>query len=534
MALVALDDDRADVDYARVSDDDRGSAEGVESQHEETAEFAEERGRPLTSSYTDNSLSAFTGRRRPDFERLMADIAQGLIRSVTIWHADRITRDVGEALRIIELFRRHRVRLFSVEKGAEYLLNRASGRAEFIDDINNAAKESGHKGERVTLARKRQAKNGMHGGGIRRFGWGAPTGRVRSKCVNPKAPLEEREYVDVPVLDMTRHRVEEAAEIRLWARELLATRNMAALVAGINSRGVPTVTEADGRVLRVQDKVVDHHGWSGKTVKGILTSPRVSGHSVYQGEIIMWNAWPPILEEETRQAIITLLGDPARVTTPGNTPRWLISKSPGALCGQCTPGGMVTARHGSKGPVYRCLTCHKGAQPADLVDEYVAAVACERLSRRDLVDLVAPPRPEVDLGALRQELAESQRRKTEASLAYARGAIDLEMLETIKAEADRQSSKIRKQLSAAVVESPLAGFLAVDGAEAVAALWETLSLPRRREIVRLLMTVTVGRAPHTRGQPPALDPATLIITPVRPARGAPAGTNPQRNVSSAG
>jgi site-specific DNA recombinase len=510
-------DERISADYNRVSDDDRGAAEGVESQHTDCAEFAEEIGRPLDATYQDNDISAFSGRERPEYLRLLDDVARGIIGAVVIWHADRLARSVREGLDILDLFRRHRVRLYSVQKGGEYLLTRASGRAEFIADINAAEKESGHKGERIVLARKRQARTGSYGGGIRRFGWGVPTGRVRSVCVNPRAPLDEREYVDVPVIDMTKHRPDEAREIRRWAAELLATRgNMAQLLAGIRERGVQTVSQADSRELKRGGRTVEHGGWDSRTITRILTAPRVSGHSVHRGEIVTRNAWPAIIPEETRQALITLLSDPARVTTPGNTPRWLVSKI--ALCGHCRTG-TVTARGGtrSKGTTYRCGACHKGNQLAALVDEYVTAVACERLSRNDLAELIRPPRPEVDVAGLRGEITGLQQRKTEASLSYARGGIDLETLETVKADIDLQTAGIRSQLAEATASSPLAEFLEASTVEAAFAMWEARSVGRRREIVRQLMDITLMR-----GAAYELDPDTVVITPrSRSADGAP-------------
>ena len=65
-----------------------------------------------------------------------------------------------------------------------------------------------------------------YGGGVRPFGWGVDTGRVRSVCVNPKAPPMERVYEDRPVLDMTRHNEAEADEIRRWADDLLSGVSM--------------------------------------------------------------------------------------------------------------------------------------------------------------------------------------------------------------------------------------------------------------------------------------------------------------------
>ncbi|MFJ2162539.1 recombinase family protein [Streptomyces sp. NPDC087856] len=502
--------ERLDVAYARISDDDRGAAEGVDSQHEEIDEDAEEAGRPIGARYTDNSISAWDGSERADYQRLLRDAGQDMVASVRVTAADRLCRDVREGLDLVDIFNAHEVRLFSVARG-EYNLRRAQGRADFIADINIANKESGIKSERVTLARKRQARTGAYGGGIRRFGWGVPTGRVRSKCLNPKAPLNEREYVDVPVLDMGKHRQDEADEIRRWATELLATRgNMAQLLASINARGVLTVSQADGRILRRGGREVEHSGWNEKTVRRILTAPRISGHAVHQGQIIKRDAWPAILPEETRQALITLLDDPARVTTPGNTPKWLISKSRGATCGQCDQDGMVTVRHNSKGPVYRCDTCNKGNQLAPLVDEYVGAVACERLSRPDLAELITPPRPDIDVTALREAMTAFQQKKTEASLAYARGSIDLEMLETVKAEADRQIATIRGQLAEAAADSPLVDFLGASTEQAAAKVWGTKSIGERREIVRLLMDVVV-----LKGDPYRLDPDTLVIMPKR-------------------
>src|SRR5579875_1911347 len=205
---------RLDVDYTRISADKTGAAAGVESQHEENAEFADERGVTLARTYTDNDLSAFSGVERPEYERLLADIAAGLIASVTIWHANRLHRNSDEVGRFIKLARAHQVRLYSTSKGEAYNLEKASGRKQLRDDTSEAEYESEHRGERVALARKRQARNGDYGGGVRPYGWGVDTGRVRSVCVNPKAPAMERKYEDRPVLDMSRHNEEEAAEIR--------------------------------------------------------------------------------------------------------------------------------------------------------------------------------------------------------------------------------------------------------------------------------------------------------------------------------
>ncbi len=185
---------RLNVSYDRVSLDEQQTGRGVASQYEENTEFANEIDHPISGRYSDSGYSAYSGIERPEYQRMLRDIIANLIAVVVVWHADRLTRDTAEGLAFIEMCRKHKVRLFSVQRGAEYNFNRAKGRADFLRDIVAAQEESAHKAERVSLARKRQARNGEFGGGMRRYGWGVETGRYRSVCVNPKAPIGERRY----------------------------------------------------------------------------------------------------------------------------------------------------------------------------------------------------------------------------------------------------------------------------------------------------------------------------------------------------
>ena len=161
---------KIDVDYNRISADKSGAAAGVESQHGENEDFSDENGRSLASTYTDNDTSAFSGVERPGYQRLLSDIAAGKIGSVTVWHANRLHRNTDEVNAFIRLARAHGVRLYSTSKGEAYNLEKASGRKQLRDDTSEAEYESEHRGERVALARKRQARNGDYGGGVRPYG----------------------------------------------------------------------------------------------------------------------------------------------------------------------------------------------------------------------------------------------------------------------------------------------------------------------------------------------------------------------------
>lgn len=477
---------RKDAEYARISRDKRGAAEGVETQQAENADAADELGTTIGESYTDNDLSAYSGVERPGYERLLADIAAGKIGTLIIWHANRLHRSTDEVNAFIKLARAHGLRLYSTTKGAFYNLEKASGRKELRDDTSEAEYESEHRGERVAIARKRQARQGVYGGGVRPFGWGVDTGRVRSVCVNPKAPPAERVYEDRPVLDMTRHNEDEAEEIRQWADDLLSGVSMNRVLRDLAGRGVLTVAMKDERTVRRNGKEAKHAGWNSRTVRQILTHPRTSGHAVYQGEIVRRNAYEPILHEDVRQSLITLFADPARKTSPGNTPKWLGSLT--YRCGKCDDGTTMTVRRNSSGtPVYRCRVRGHCQWPAERTDMYIENVIVARLSREDVASLI-PHEVEVDVSALRDELVVCDNRKRGAAQLYARGTIDDAQLETITAELDQRMSEIRTDLNAATSHSPLSVFAMTDDARRT---WDELPIGRKREIVRILLTVTL-------------------------------------------
>jgi hypothetical protein len=296
----------------------------------------------------------------------------------------------------------------------------------------------------------------------------------------------ERRYEDRPVLDMTRHNPDEAAEIRRWADDLLSGVSMAHVLRDLAARKVPTVAMTDDRAVRRNGKAAEHGGWNSRTIQQILTHPRTSGHAVYKGEIVTRNAYQPILPDDIRQALITLFADPARKTSPGNTPKWL-----GSLiyrCGKCDDGTTMTVRRNTSGtPVYRCRNTGHCCWPAERTDKYVENVIIARLSKADVAALI-PHEAEVDVGALRDELVVCDARKRSAAQVFARGRIDEAQLETITAELDHRMTEIRADLSAATSHSPLSVFAMTDDARRT---WDGLPIGHRRAVVRILLTVTL-------------------------------------------
>ncbi len=217
----------------------------------------------------------------------------------------------------------------------------------------------------------------------------------------------------------------------------------------------------------------------------ILTHPKTSGHSIYQGKIVKRDVYPPILHEETRQALITLFSNPARKCTPGNTPRWLGSLI--YLCGRCKDGTTVTVNYRNGRPIYRCPAHGHVSWSAALVDGYVQTILNGMLRRDRIIELIRPAQ-KIDAEAMREEIKVLERKKMDAGRKNMLGQIDDAVFDTMIATADQRIADIWAELSTGTAEDPLIEFALSEDTQKT---WDTQSLGRQREILRRLLVVTL-------------------------------------------
>jgi DNA invertase Pin-like site-specific DNA recombinase len=153
--------------YCRISQDRNGEGLGVERQREDCEALAERNGWELGDVYTDNDLSAYTGKRRPEYARLCADIEAGTVDVVLAWDPDRLHRSPSELETFIDLIESSGARVATVNSG-EVDLSSASGRmtARVVGAV--ARHESEHKSERLRRKHVELAENGKVSGGGRR------------------------------------------------------------------------------------------------------------------------------------------------------------------------------------------------------------------------------------------------------------------------------------------------------------------------------------------------------------------------------
>jgi DNA invertase Pin-like site-specific DNA recombinase len=79
--------------YARISQDRDGSENGVRRQVDECLRWAEAHKVTVVETYIDNDIFATSGKRRPEYERMITDIRECRRDGVITWHPDRLHRN---------------------------------------------------------------------------------------------------------------------------------------------------------------------------------------------------------------------------------------------------------------------------------------------------------------------------------------------------------------------------------------------------------------------------------------------------------
>jgi site-specific DNA recombinase len=447
--------------YVRISQDRKGRALGVQRQEEDCRALCARRGWTVVDVYTDNDVSATTGRRRPAYTALLADIANGVVTAVAVWALDRLHRRPIELEDFLTLADRYGVELGSV--GGDIDLGTPGGRMQARIMGAVARHEMEQKSDRTKRAQMQAAQQGRWLGGGRPFGFEA---------------------------DGTTIRPDEAAEIVRLTDALLAGDSLAALIRDLNARGV--------RSTRGKP-------WTYTTLRQVLDRPRNAGLSDYHGEIVGKGQWRTIVDEGRWRAVVALLGDPYRRTSRSNRGRWLLAGlARCGVCGETVKSATASSVASLSRTIYRCRTGKHLARAAVPVDALIEAVVIGRLQQPDAVDLLRGAGATPDQSALDLERAALIGRRDEATAACAEGAISVGQLRDITATLRGKIAKLETAMAATDRGRVLADLVGTN----IPAVWAALPLARRRAVVDLLIEVTILPS-GKRGK--VFDPALIRI-----------------------
>jgi DNA invertase Pin-like site-specific DNA recombinase len=466
--------------YCRISQDRDKLESGVERQREAAEKLIADRRYEVAGVYTDNDISASTGKHRPQYSAMMEAAARHEFDCIVVFHLSRLWRSRRERAEGIELLGKARVSV-ACTKGPEFDMTSATGRGitAMIGEVDSMEGEL--KAERVIEAQVAAAQAGRWIGGPRPFGWN----------LEPDAALKgtKREHrLIVPVLHPA-----EAAEIRRLAQALLEGASLGALCRDLDSRGIRTTW---GKT------------WDPVSLRKVLTRPRNFGAGEYAG-VLYPDTWPAIFDEETHLKITALLADPSRRRSSSNRIKYLLSGI--AVCGVpgCVDGkgqrtrvksGSTTNRDGSRRRLYRCPQEHVFREQ-QACDTAVRAEIILRLSRLTPEARLALLAGEEDAGSpaaaevsrLRGKLSQFAELLREDMIAPAEYRHQVMILKGQLARAQKQMARV----SRVPVLHDL--FSARD----IAAAWDSLPLDRQRAVLAELLTVSImpGRRMRGRGLP---------------------------------
>jgi len=258
-------DKRAGI-YVRISSDPQGLRAGVERQEADCRALAESRGWTVAEVFADNDISAYSGKPRPEYKRMLADIESGEINAVITWHLDRLHRSPKELESFFEVCDTARLKDMATVTGS---IDLSTDDGRFHARIMGAVarKSSDDSSRRLKRKFESLAQNGQYKGGKRPFGF-------------------ER--------DGTTLRTEEAALVREAARRILA---------GDSLRGIC----ADWNQSQVADRT-----WVPQALKRILISPRMAGLREHKGVVIGEAQWEAIIDRGAWERMGGLLTDHSR------------------------------------------------------------------------------------------------------------------------------------------------------------------------------------------------------------------------------
>jgi DNA invertase Pin-like site-specific DNA recombinase len=276
----------------------------------------------VSDIYPDNDVSAYSGKKRPEWERLNSDIRDGVIDAIACWHLDRLTRSPRELEDVIDLHDKHGIQLATCTGDID--LSTPTGR--FIARALGAAArhEAEHKAERQRRQVRQAAEQGKPNGGQRGYGYST---------------------------DRTQIIEAEAEVIQEFARRARAGEPLGEMAYDLNERGITTSTGKQ---------------WSRTALRTVLLSARISGRREYlpgdsyeyghkppTGEITATGCGPAIISEEDSDRLRALLAAPGRDKNPSRRSyRYLLSGI--CCCGRC--GSRMSGRpHNSGRPRYICF-----------------------------------------------------------------------------------------------------------------------------------------------------------------------------------
>ncbi len=463
---------RAAALYARISRDQTGEALGVQRQLTDGRKLAADRGWTVAEEYVDNDISAYGGKRRPQYERMLEDIEAGHRDAVVVYNLDRLTRRPIELEEFTAICERAGVTQFATVT-ADIDLGSGDGMLMARMLAAFAAMESDKKSQRLRRKALEIAESGRPGGGgLRPFGY-----------------AEDR----VTVVESEAVIVREVVARYLAGESLMSLTNWLQESGALSVAGLP---------------------WRTSTLRTMLANPRFAGLRAHNGVVVGPAVWPAIITPAQHEQILAAM-ERKKVTGRRSPRRYLLS---GMLrCGKC--GNKLFSSSRQEGDRnrrrYVCSSspdhggCGKLTVVAEPVEEWITEAVLMRLDSPAMGDVLAGRAAADDRhSALLADLQADQAQMEELANEYGTRQITLAIWKAAREPIEERLWKTQRQLSQLTGTSALDGV--IGNSTALRDSWRGLNLTRQAAIVAAVLDFAT-LAPGVPGAR-ELDPSRIIPT----------------------
>jgi site-specific DNA recombinase len=440
-----------------MSRDDLGEGLGIARQEEDCRVVIKKRGWTFAGAFVDNDVSAFSGRSRPEYKRLLVEIANGHIDVVVSWAPERLHRSPRELEDFLELIEAAGVGVETVKAGT-WDVSTSHGRlvARMLGAVSRA--ESERTGERVSRAHQQAKERGF---------WRGPIPFGLRASATPGKP--EPDPTQAPVVRDIFARLSRGDSLTRIAHDLN--------VSGVRPRRGPA--------------------WTHTGIKRLMQSPALGGLVSVDGDFIPAAFEGVVAAEEWRSARAALKRRPRAETS---RPRERLTLLGGLLV--CAEHGHVCfGQSATHAPTYGALQpghCNVSVVRA-AADELVTRVVIERFSQPDAAGLFQRQHNTLDIEV---EIKDLFGRREQIADLVADGLLTA-------SSARPRLSKILERL--AILEAQR-GPRTIDPQAFVnpASVWEAWSIVQRRDVLRLLFSRIGIRHVGQRNGPRA-NPARFVL-----------------------
>lgn len=439
--------------YLRISMDRNGSQVGVERQRQDCEAKAQRNGWTVARTFVDNDVSAYSGKPRPEYLKMLEALERGEAQAVVAWHDDRLHRSPVELEHYMAICEPRSIETDFAQASA-LDLRTSSGRMMARIRGAIAREEVEHKSERERMMRLDLARKGRRHVTLLPYGW-LKSGELHKS---------------------------QAAVVREITHRLIANETATSVARDLNARNIPTAKGAQWTGIGVRKTAL----------RALNAGLRDHKGTIYEGD----GSWKPIVTRDEWEQVSRVLSLPAKAyrrTTGRKYPFTGLVRC--GVCDSVLSVGM--GRVNSHDAGYRCdqrksnestVTACGGVQRAQIpVDWFIKEMIIRRMDNEALRSAVnGAITDQVDAVALMHQVAAQKARIESLVDDYASGDLDMTVAQfnRAKSTANERLRKLEQQIHG----TPSVAVLSkLDFSKSVREIIESADLYTMREIAEVLI-----------------------------------------------